>query len=87
MHTGAPDAVYDIGDRVQITPYGFTHRRGILLQVRLDSVGLVQGYRTPLKGVGRVLVRWLQEGYPDHFDHVMLKTHIEPYGSPREDTP
>jgi hypothetical protein len=84
LFAGQPDAVYEIGERVQLTAYGLAHIRSLPYPLDLSSVGFVQTYKTPLKGVGRVVVRWhTGRSFPDCFDHVMLKTHIEPYGMPR----
>jgi hypothetical protein len=77
--------IYELGARVQMSLYGIKRQRSLYMKLDENSVGFVQAYKTPLKGVGRKRVRWLTGvPYPDYFEHIMLDTHIEPYGTPRK---
>lgn len=76
---------FEIGERVQASRFYLLRKQKYHgFEVTDTMMGVVQGYRSPLKGVPRVEVRWFTgKSWPDQFDRAMRVDYIEPLGTKR----
>jgi hypothetical protein len=80
-----PQIVYEIGDRVQVTRYYLKRQQSTGYNLMTtETVGVVQGYKAPKKGLACMVVRFFTNvPYPPHFERVMRADWIEPLGTKR----
>jgi hypothetical protein len=76
---------YEISDRVQATRFYLMRQKHKDFRLKDETtVGVVQGYKAPQKGLAVMNVLWFTgKTYPDQYEQPMRADYIEPLGTKR----